>query len=119
MKVSFARLWNMMEEIHTSPEDEKAMSVIRTGLNLRKSDCGDFWDDFVTVCGNAEAMAALLDVPREKITSWAGKIHELIARVDGEDTTKTTKSEMLPTGDVTADFGKDDAVNPDNRPYPS
>lgn len=120
MKVSFGQLWSLMEGEHISPDDEKAMAVIRSGLNIRKDGCGNFWDDFVTVCGNADAMAALLDIPREKITGWAGRIHDLIAKVDSKDTdSNKTKAEVIPTGEPTADFGQDDDVNPDNRPYPS
>lgn len=92
--VSFGRLWELMDQDIEGDGDEsldsfdsshdplddsnsQAMEAIRSGMNLRKEDCGDFWDDFITVCGNADALSKLLDVPKETITGWPGKIREL------------------------------------------
>jgi len=105
-----------------SGEDGQAMEAIRSGLHLRKKNCGDFWEDFITVCGNADAMSALLEVPKEKVTGWNSKIREMLDKVSDADKEgeKSEKREQIPTGDVepTEDtFGND--ANADLRPSPS
>ena len=40
---SFQRLWeNIQSQKDKTPQDDRAMSVIRTGLGIRD----EFWDDF-------------------------------------------------------------------------
>lgn len=140
MTISFGRLWELMEQDIGGQDDTAndpapdngdpdtgAMNAIRTGINIRaKKDCGDFWDDFIKVCGNADAMSELLDVPREKVTGWAGRIQELLDKVgksDEESASSRKKSaEMLSTGDPEiADFGKDGTVShgQEMNPMPS
>jgi hypothetical protein len=109
-----------------SGEEGQAMEAIRSGLHLRKKDCGDFWEDFITICGNADAMSALLEVPKEKVTGWNNKVREMLNKVDeadddAEDSDKG-KREQIPTGDKGAaptedTFGND--ANADLRPSPS
>ena len=132
--ISFGHLWNIMEvetsgdtedqpgPLMTSGDDSQAMEAIRSGLHLRKEGCPDFWEDFITVCGNADAMSELLEVSREKITGWASKIRDLVEKVDkkdGEQKTVSNKSKMLATGDgeIPDIFGNDAGV--DMRPSPS
>ena len=94
----------------TSGEESMGLRAIRNGMNLRKEECGSFWDDFITVCGDADGMAELLEVPREKITSWSAKIKkglESVGESDSEDG-EGQKSEMVPT----------DADNNDGPPQP-
>lgn len=144
--VSFGHLWSIMEqEGGTDPQSDEdgqsldphgalldsgaesqAMEAIRSGMHLRKKEeCGDFWDDFITVCGNADALSELLNVPRETITGWPGKIRELKEKVDISDQegdAKEKKAETLPTGETpTADFGHDGTVSMgnDTKPFPS
>jgi len=131
--ISFGHLWDIMEvddsdnetegqpPLMTSGEDSQSMEAIRSGVHLRKEGCGDFWDDFITICGNADAMSELLEVPREKITGWSGKIRELLDKVekkDGEQQHVSNKSNVISTGDQPPEtFGKNADV--DMRPLPS
>ncbi|MHA2427098.1 MAG: hypothetical protein ACXADB_03610 [Candidatus Hermodarchaeia archaeon] len=129
--LSFNRMWELVEQhpdlegddegpLLGSGEEGQAMEAIRSGLNLRKEGCGSFWDDFNTVCGNADAMSALLDVPKEKITGWAQKVNDLVSEAEGKDSETTGKrQEQVPTGAEPAEdtFGND--ANADLRPLPS
>jgi hypothetical protein len=79
-------------------DQEKALDVVRKGMNLQRGS--DFWDDLLHLCGNADGMAALLDVPREKITGLAGRISKMIERVGGTDETNS-KDRLIKTGSKT------------------
>lgn len=57
--------------------------IIRKGLNIRKES--DFWDDFIQICNDSNALSKLLNVPKEKITSWAGRINSAIKNVKKKD----------------------------------
>lgn len=79
--------------------DTASMKAIRTGLNIRDN----FWEDFIQVCNNADALAELLGVRAEQISGWSGKIKHNLDRVnkadaagEGEDKKKT---KVLNTGD--------------------
>lgn len=81
--MNFQRLWENMKlgEEEKQPPDDKAMSAIRTGLGLRE----DFWDDFNLVVNNAEGLSALLDIPVEKISTWRGKVTDVLDKVREAD----------------------------------
>jgi len=108
-----------------SGDEGQAMEAIRSGLHLRKKDCGDFWEDFIAVCGNADAMSALLEVPKEKVTGWHNKIREMLDKADEADNDSEKsgkKREQIPTGEegVTPPedtFGNN--ANADLKPSPS
>lgn len=108
--VKFYKLW---EEIHPdslesdeeSPlmdagDDSKSLIAIRNGLGLRKKqECGNFWDDFTKVCGNADALAALLGVRTEQVAQWASKIRKGLDKVQDDDAQDTKdKPETIKTG---------------------
>lgn len=84
------------EQFSEDKSDDKVLELIRKGLNLQRGS--DFWDDLLYLCGNAEAMANLLDVPKEKITGLAGKINKLKTQVGSVDKT-SKKDKLLVTGD--------------------
>ncbi|MHA1949715.1 MAG: hypothetical protein ACW99G_06965 [Candidatus Thorarchaeota archaeon] len=106
-----------------SGEETKAMEAIRNGMNIRKPECGDFWEDFISVSGNADAMADLLEVPKEKITSWGSKIRDLLEKVkqaDGEESdSENSRSEMVPTGNQGMIGDQQDTSTTNRRPDPS
>lgn len=77
-------------------EEEKILELIRKGMNLQRSD--DFWDDLLSMCGNADAMSKLLDVPKEKITGLAGKINKIKSKIDTSDDS-SRKDRLLKTGE--------------------
>lgn len=88
--------WKLNEALENQNED-MAIRAIRSGLNIDEG----FWEDFITVTGNADALAVLLDIPREKITGWASKIRQLVEKVNNMDSSSDkTKKKMLNTGDL-------------------
>jgi hypothetical protein len=91
MKITFGEFYNLLENDNNS----KALNVIRTGNNLRSADCGNFWDDFATICNNPEGLSELLGVPKEKITSWSEKISQLRKEVENQDSNKTNKKHRI------------------------
>lgn len=107
-------------------EESKAMRVVRTGVGLRTKDCGNFWDDFISVCNDGEGLSELLDVPSEKIGSWASKVKDMLDKVDAADDqgTQGKSAKMVSTG-TTPIGNPEDGVDAmpnepaDTRPLPS
>ena len=93
MTISF---YEFIEELNNNDKDV-ILNLIRSGNNLRKNDCGNFWDDFINLCGNANAMSKLLGVPKEKITGLAEKINEIRQLINNKDSNK--KNRVLKTGE--------------------
>lgn len=80
-------------------DEDRAMEVVRKGMKLTKD--GDFWDMFLSLCGNPEGMAALLGTSREKITGMDGKVREMMKKVMDRDSSGEGKKKMIKTGDKT------------------
>lgn len=80
-------------------EDGKAMEVVRKGMNLTKD--GDFWDMFLSLCGDPEGMAALLGTSREKITGMDGKVRGMMKKIMDRDSSAADRKKMIKTGDKT------------------
>lgn len=83
-------------ESEDEKDEEKALDVVRKGINLQRGD--DFWEDFLRVCGDSEGMAALLGVARDRITGLSGRIERLRGMVGDEDSV-SKKNKMIKTGD--------------------
>jgi hypothetical protein len=82
-------------------DNSKVTNLIRSGNNLRKKECGNFWDDFLNLFGNVEATAELLDIPKEKITKWFGIINKLRNEVRIIDSNSSKqKNKIIKTGDI-------------------
>tara|TARA_Y100000034_G_C6674711_1_gene296394 strand:- start:52 stop:459 length:408 start_codon:yes stop_codon:yes gene_type:complete len=111
MSLSFRKVW---ENVHPDAEHQglgdsplldsgdngEVLTAIRNGLNLRKSeDCGNFWDDFISICNNSTALAALLGVKAEQISSWPMKVRKALDKVEDEDS-EEKKPKLVQTGDV-------------------
>jgi hypothetical protein len=127
--VNFWKLLQVLEQeddaaLLDSGEESKAMRVVRTGISLRSNkDCGNFWDDFISVCNDSEGLAELLDVPTEKIGNWATKVKEIVDKVGSADDQEVgnTKSKVVPTGNVplSSPGGVDTPTDTaDTRPMP-
>lgn len=75
-------LRQLLEHMEASQqEDTEAMEAIRIGLNIREN----FWDDFLALLNNAEALSELLDVPSYKISGWYAKITMALKQVQDAD----------------------------------
>jgi hypothetical protein len=97
--VSFLKLWENMSQ-QREHADTKAMMAIRTGINI--SD--DFWDNFISVTNNADALAELLGVREDQVRSWGGRVQEALDKVRNADDTgegeKKPKTKLLDTGEL-------------------
>lgn len=110
----------------TSGEESVALRAIRNGINLRKEDCGSFWEDFIQVCGDAEGMSELLEVPKEKVTGWPSKVKEILSQVekkDDQESHDSERAEMISTGGNDGPTASQDERGitynpPDMRPTP-
>jgi hypothetical protein len=80
-------------------DDSRAMEVIKKGMNLTKD--GDFWDMFLSLCGDPEGMSALLGTSREKITGMDGKIRTMMKKIMDKDSSGEGRKKMIKTGDKT------------------
>lgn len=107
--VSFAQLWEIIdkEKAHGSPlmtsgEDQRQFNVVRTGKDMHKEGETPFWDEFISLCADADGLSQLLGISREKITSWPARIQETLEKLEKEnavDSSQKEKQEMTPTGD--------------------
>lgn len=106
--ISFLTLLEQMSQsspLMDSGEDSASMSIVRTGKQLRKDDETQFWDDFISLCSNADGLAELLEVSPQKIRSWPTKIKEVLDKLQtrtAEDPSEKQKDELLPTGETGA-----------------
>lgn len=109
MRVSFAQLWEQIdsEKFGSSPlmgsgEEARAISAVRAGKTLHEEGEASFWDEFISLCSNADGLAELLGVSREKVTSWPSRIKDYLQKLDKynvENPSEKKKVEMIPTGE--------------------
>lgn len=126
MSVSFLKVWENIhpdaehQDGHRSPlldsgDSGEMLTAIRNGLHLRKSEeCGNFWDDFISICNNSTALAALLGVKAEQVSTWSMKVRKALEKVEGED--GEDKPELVQTGDV-GENGDEDGVGDQGGNY--
>jgi hypothetical protein len=94
---SFQRLWeNIQAQKEKTPQDDRAMSAIRTGIGIRD----EFWDDFLLVINNSEGLSQLLDIPTTKISGWHDKVKHVLDKVRQADASPDPKDngKLLKTG---------------------
>lgn len=89
---------------YPSDDSEGNQEIIKRGLEIRsdRKDGKTFWDDFMAVFGqNLDEAEKLLDVPRDKISQWNGRIRKVLVKVrsESDEEGKSHKKKlMLPTG---------------------
>lgn len=89
--------WKLHEALYDQNNEEIAIRAIRNGLNIDEN----FWENFISMIGNADSVSVLLDIPKEKITGWASKIRQLIEKVQNMDSSSDkNKNKMINTGDI-------------------
>lgn len=76
------KLWENMRERDAEHIDTASMKAIRTGLNIRD----DFWNDFLQVCNNSEAVAELLGVRIDQVSGWGHRVKHNLEKVRNADT---------------------------------
>lgn len=88
------------KEFRESADDgDKAMEVVRKGMNLGGDR--DFWDDFLSLCGNVEGMSDLLGAPREKVTSLGERIRGMRKKIGEASKGISKRDKVIKTGDKT------------------
>lgn len=107
--VSFADFWEQIDKdkarkspLMSSGEDDRALVVARIGKEMHEEGETSFWDEFVTICNNADGLSQLLGVPAGQIRSWPAKIQEVLDKLERQtavNPSEKQKAEMVPTGD--------------------
>ena len=82
-------------DVFESNNENKAINVIRNGLNLSNGKT-DFWDNFLSICQNSSDLGELLDVSPQKIIKWSSIIKDLIEKIKEEDS--ISSKDMIKTG---------------------
>jgi hypothetical protein len=105
MNLTFASILDHMEKYYEEDEsndpildsgvESEAMDIVRSGMNISDG----FWDDFISLCGDSQAMSELLEVPRGKVATWGKKITSIIERIEKEDSNDSERSDTITTGD--------------------
>ena len=107
--LSFLQLWEHMAQ--NSSSESLSMRAIRNGLVMGKNET-DFWDNFITVANDSAALSELLDIPKEKISSWASKVREVrnkVSLADDQEANQKGKKQLIPTGQGIPDPQKESA----------
>lgn len=87
---SFLKLWENMNNDENTSENDKSLEAIRMGINIRD----DFWEDFLKLVNNAEALSDLLDVPLTKISKWRQIIKQAKEKVSDMDSNVKAKKNL-------------------------
>jgi hypothetical protein len=93
---SFQKLWQKIQENDNPHRESGSVKAIRNGIGIRS----EFWDDFLALLNNSEAVADLLDVPVEKVSTWRSSIEKAIEKVHKTDqeVIPRDKKRLLKTG---------------------
>lgn len=81
---SFGKLFENMHSFKESSkkaEEKMAVDTIRQGMLADP----DFWQNFISLLNNPEAVAKLFDVPLHKVTSWYSRIRKYMEKYMEED----------------------------------
>ena len=76
--------------------ESKSMIAIRNGIGIRDN----FWNDFLLLLNNSEAVSELFGVPIDRVSTWKNKINHSLNMVKKSDETIITKEKgkLLKTG---------------------
>ncbi len=93
---TLARVIEQMDCLVLEDVDPKAAVAIRAGVNQR----ADFWDDFIKICNQSQALSELLGVRKEVIARWPTAVREVLAQVEKQDSLEasTKKASLITTG---------------------
>lgn len=78
--------------------DSQALEAIANGFNVDE----EFWQNFLMVLNNTEALSALLGIPAIKINKWRGRITKYLTKhleTTGEDYEVKKKRKFIDTSD--------------------
>ena len=105
MNVTFASILDHMETYYEEDEsneplldsgvESESMDIVRSGMNLSDG----FWDNFISLCGDSQAISELFEVPRSKVATWGKKINSLIEKIEKEDSNDSERADTITTSD--------------------
>lgn len=82
-------------------DGDEAANAIRSGLNLKP----DFWDDFIKLTNNTDALASLLKVDEDQVAQWGALVSSALEKVKSQDQVEpddsdstSGKNNMMHTG---------------------
>lgn len=80
---NFSQLYESMRksDSHKEYEDRQALESIQNGMNINPN----FWDDFLSVMNNSEALSSLLGIPSFKINKWRNRISKYLTKYYEQD----------------------------------
>lgn len=114
-------LWEQIDKeksinspLMNSGEDSKAIIVVRAGNELHEKGKRTFWDEFMSLCNNADGLSQLLDVPVDKIKNWPEKIKDNLDKLERQTSVSPNekiKTELMPTGENGAFMTNQDPKN--------
>lgn len=81
---SFGKLFENMHAYKESSkeiEDSLAVDAIRQGFLVDPN----FWQNFITLLNNPEALAKLFNVPHHKVTAWYSRIEKYLQKYMEEE----------------------------------
>lgn len=81
---SFGKLFENMHAFKESSkqiEDSLAVDAIRQGFLANP----EFWQNFISLLNNPEALAKLFNVPQHKVTSWYSRIEKYLQKYMEEE----------------------------------
>jgi hypothetical protein len=81
---SFGKLFENMHAFKESSkqiEDSLAVDAIRQGFLTNP----EFWQNFISLLNNPEALAKLFNVPQHKVTSWYSRIEKYLQKYMEEE----------------------------------
>jgi hypothetical protein len=79
-----------------SPND-KSDQIIRAGLNINPN----FWNDFIKITNDSEALADLLGVDSQKVSQWGSAIERSLKKVQSQDAgPDAERKQMISTGNA-------------------
>jgi hypothetical protein len=79
-------------------QDSQAMEAISNGMNVDEN----FWQNFIALLNNTEALSALLGTPSIKMNKWRGRIQKYLRKYleeSGEETDLKKKRKLVDISD--------------------
>lgn len=98
---NFAYLFENMErskKFDKEHEDSQALEAIQNGINVDEN----FWQNFLAVLNNTEALSNLLGVPAIKMNKWRGRVQKYLTKYledSGDDIDLKKKRKLVDISD--------------------
>jgi hypothetical protein len=98
---NFSYLFENMDRsrrLEKENEDKQAMEAIANGMNIDEN----FWQNFMMVLNNTEALSSLLGIPAIKLNKWRSRVSKYLTKYledSGEDFDVKRKRKFVDVSD--------------------